>query len=46
MKVTILIAYVDDIIIIGNNIKKIRELKTNLANKFEIKDLGNIRYFS
>lgn len=44
-KVTILIVYVDDIIITGNNEAEIERLKNKLATEFEIKDLGLLRYF-
>jgi hypothetical protein len=42
---TILIVYVDDIIITGNNYKEIEKLKQHLAKEFEVKDLGLLRYF-
>jgi hypothetical protein len=42
---TILIVYVDDIIIIENDDKEIDKLKQQLAKEFEIKDLGLLRYF-
>ncbi|RVW70776.1 Retrovirus-related Pol polyprotein from transposon RE1 [Vitis vinifera] len=44
-KVTILIVYVDDIIITGNNEAETERLKNKLATEFEIKDLGLLRYF-
>ena len=44
-KITILIVYVDDIILTGNDEHEIRRMKESLAQKFEIKDLGNLRYF-
>ncbi|XP_019056176.1 PREDICTED: uncharacterized protein LOC109115946 [Nelumbo nucifera] len=37
--------YVDDIVIARDDISRIAELKSFLATKFEIKDLGNLRYF-
>jgi len=37
--------YVDEIIIIGNDIDGISILKTKLAKYFEMKDLGSLRYF-
>lgn len=43
--ITILIVYVDDIIITGNSIDEIQKLKGFLGKQFEIKDLGNLRYF-
>jgi len=46
-KVTTLIVYVDDIVVTGNDDKEIQNLEKSLANKFEIKDLGNLslKYF-
>jgi hypothetical protein len=37
--------YVDDMIIIGDDIDDISVLKTDLATQFEMKDLGYFRYF-
>lgn len=36
---TILILYVDDIILIGNNREEIERLKKTLASEFDVKDL-------
>lgn len=44
-KSTILIVYVDDIILTGNDTMEMKRLKTRLASEFEIKDLGSLRYF-
>lgn len=44
-KSTILIVCVDDIITTGGNISEIDSLKKKLADEFEIKDLGTLRYF-
>ena len=44
-KLTVLIVYVDDIIIIGDNEVQIQRLKKKLAQDFEIKDLGTLKYF-
>lgn len=44
-KVIILSKYVDDIILKGDCADGIQETKAYLASKFEIKDLGNIKYF-
>jgi len=37
--------YVDDIIITGNNDKVIQDLKLFLQQQFHIKDLGKLKYF-
>jgi Reverse transcriptase (RNA-dependent DNA polymerase) len=43
---TIVLIYVNDIIIItGNNENEINKVKTYLKNKFDIKDLGKLKYF-
>lgn len=44
-KVTVLIVYVDDIIVTGNDPEEISRLKGHLAKEFEIKDLGKLKYF-
>nr|CAD1824840.1 unnamed protein product [Ananas comosus var. bracteatus] len=44
-KITILIVYVDDIVITENDPQKMSKLKCYLAKEFEIKDLGKLRYF-
>ena len=41
----LLIVYVNDIIIIGDDQKGIDELKTFLQNTYQTKDLGKLRYF-
>ena len=44
-RIAILIVYVDDIITTGDDVKEMERLKKCLALKFEIKDLGSLRYF-
>lgn len=44
-KKTLLIVYVDDMIITGDDTKEIEKLKAFLATEFETKDLGSLRYF-
>ena len=44
-RLTVLIVYVDDIILTGDDQKEMERLKTSLATEFEIKDLGSLRYF-
>ena len=44
-KVTLLIIYVDDMIVTGDDTAKIEELQKCLASEFEIKDLGSLKYF-
>jgi hypothetical protein len=42
---TILSVYVDDIIITGDDSFKMSQLKQKLSKEFEVKDLGQLRYF-
>ncbi|RVW87783.1 Retrovirus-related Pol polyprotein from transposon TNT 1-94 [Vitis vinifera] len=44
-EMTLFIVYVDDIIITGDDEEGIGNLKKLLAREFEIKDLGQLRYF-
>ena len=44
-KITALIVYVDDIVLTGNDMTEIMNLKRYLAKEFEIKDFGDLRYF-
>ncbi|XP_071740182.1 uncharacterized protein [Rutidosis leptorrhynchoides] len=41
----ILLVYVDDIILAGNNVLQITKVKDFLKSKFKIKDLGDLKYF-
>ena len=42
---TLLVVYVDDIIITGNNEGEIAQLKVQIGKEFKVKDLGLLRYF-
>ena len=44
-KLTTLMVYMDDIIVIGNDEGEIQRQKTYLSNEFEIKDLRSLKYF-
>ncbi|RVW46449.1 Retrovirus-related Pol polyprotein from transposon RE2 [Vitis vinifera] len=44
-KMAILIVYVDDIILSGNAMEELQKLKKYLSEEFEVKDLGNLKYF-
>lgn len=44
-KITVLIIYVDDMILTGNDHVEIEALRKILAKEFEVKDLGVLRYF-
>uniref|UniRef100_A0A2P2NYG8 Retrovirus-related Pol polyprotein from transposon TNT 1-94 n=1 Tax=Rhizophora mucronata TaxID=61149 RepID=A0A2P2NYG8_RHIMU len=44
-KHNVMIAYIDNIIITGDNYIEIENLKKKLTNKFRIKDLGALKFF-
>ncbi|KAA0033074.1 reverse transcriptase [Cucumis melo var. makuwa] len=44
-KIAVLIVYVDDIVLSGDDQAEISQLKQRMSNEFEIKDLGNLKYF-
>ena len=44
-KITVLIMYVDDIILTGDDLVERDRLKKSPATDFEIKDLGALKYF-
>ncbi|GJS60118.1 retrovirus-related pol polyprotein from transposon TNT 1-94 [Tanacetum coccineum] len=41
----VILIYVDDLIIVGNNTKKIQQTKKELDEEFSIKNLGPLKYF-
>ncbi|XP_071902889.1 uncharacterized protein [Coffea arabica] len=43
--ITVLLVYVDDMIVTGNNKEEIENFRSYLAKEFEIKDLGTLKYF-
>jgi ribosomal protein S3 len=42
--IVVIVIYVDDLIIIGDNDANIFDLKKLLKQEFEMKDLGELRY--
>ena len=42
--VVFLVLYVDDILLMGNNVKLLEDVKNWLAEQFQMKDLGNASY--
>ncbi|PRQ39442.1 putative RNA-directed DNA polymerase [Rosa chinensis] len=44
-KVTALIIYVDNMVVTGDDIEEIQRLQGQLSSEFEMKDLGNLKYF-
>ncbi|GKA84810.1 ribonuclease H-like domain-containing protein [Tanacetum coccineum] len=43
--IIVLLVYVDDIVITGNNLEEINKFKIFLSSKFMIKDMGKLKYF-
>ena len=43
-KVVFLVQYVDDILLIGNDVGKLSEVKIWLEKQFDMKDLGKTAY--
>ena len=44
-KFTVVLVYVDDMVITGNDQHEILKLKKQLSSQFHMKDLGELRYF-
>lgn len=44
-KIVVLLVYVDDLLITGNDIEMIDELKRVLHSSFKMKDLGKLKFF-
>ncbi|RVW26151.1 Retrovirus-related Pol polyprotein from transposon RE1 [Vitis vinifera] len=44
-KITALIVYVDDMVVIGNDPKERKAMQNYLSREFEMKDLGPLKYF-
>ncbi|GJU37419.1 putative RNA-directed DNA polymerase [Tanacetum coccineum] len=44
-KLTALIVYVDDMVVTGDDTEEIEALKNYLSQEFEMKDLGQLKYF-
>uniref|UniRef100_A0ACD5W9E6 Uncharacterized protein n=1 Tax=Avena sativa TaxID=4498 RepID=A0ACD5W9E6_AVESA len=44
-KITLVVVYVDDIVITGSDDEEIKSIKKTLAKSFEVKDLGYLHYF-
>jgi Reverse transcriptase (RNA-dependent DNA polymerase) len=44
-KITVLIIYIDDMIIIGDYSIEIEKLEKRLSKEFEMKNLGGLKYF-
>ena len=43
--IVIICIYVDDLIVGGDNVAEIEHVKTLLKQEFDMKDLGELRYF-
>ncbi|XP_022865486.1 uncharacterized protein LOC111385334 [Olea europaea var. sylvestris] len=44
-KFTTLLIYVNDVILVGNNLQDIEDTKSFLRDQFKLKDLGQLKYF-
>lgn len=45
-EIVIILVYVDDLLITGNNLTLINQARGDLQQKFKMKDLGNLKFFS
>ncbi|KAD3641550.1 hypothetical protein E3N88_30774 [Mikania micrantha] len=45
MEITVVLVYVDDLIITGNDMNEMQRLKANLSTRFKMKDLGKLQRF-
>ena len=43
--ITLLIVYVDDMIVTGSKPKEVEKLQSHLTKEFEMKDFGTLKYF-
>ena len=43
--ITLLIIYIDDMIVTSSSPKEVEKLQSHLAKEFEMKDLGTLKYF-
>jgi len=41
----LIVVYVDDLILVCNNQNKLLQIKEELSQKFEMKDLGELHFF-
>jgi hypothetical protein len=38
------VLYVDDMLLVGNNMDEIKEVKSQLSSKFDMKGLGDVNF--